>query len=257
MRIHPTAIIAPKAELDSTVEVGPYSIIGPHVKIGRGTVVASHVVIEGHTTIGEDNRFFQFSSIGAVPQDLKYAGEPTELVIGDRNQVREFATMHLGTEQGGGVTRVGSGGLFMASSHVAHDCVVGDGVILANSVGLAGHVTIEDYVICGGLSGVHQFTRIGKHAFVSAGSLVAMDIPPYCTAQGDRAQLVGLNTVGLSRHGFTPEQIARIKSAYKVVFRSGLGLREALTRVSAEHGTEPEIEHFVRFIEGSERGITR
>lgn len=257
MSIHPTAIVHPGAELDSSVEVGPYAVIGPHVKIGAGTTVGPHAVIEGRTTIGRDNRIFQFASIGAVPQDLKYAGEPTELLIGDRNQIREFATMHLGTVQGGGLTRVGSGCLFMASSHVAHDCIVGDGVILANSVGLAGHVVIEDHVICGGLSGVHQFTRIGKHAFVSAGALVAMDIPPYCTAQGDRAQLVGLNTVGLARHGYTPEQIARVKGAYKLVFRSGLGLREALTRVTAEYDGHPEIDHFVRFIEGSERGITR
>lgn len=257
MSIHPTAIIDPAAELDSTVVVGPYSVIGPHVKIGAGTHVASHVVIEGRTTIGRDNRFFQFSSIGATPQDLKYAGEPTELVIGDGNHVREYATMHLGTAQGDGITRVGNGGLFMASSHVAHDCIIGNGVILANSVGLAGHVVIEDYAIFGGLSGVHQFTRIGRHAFVSAGALVAMDIPPYCTARGDRAQLVGLNTVGLARHGFTSEQITRVKAAYKLVFRNGLGLREALTRVVAEFGGNPEIDHFVGFIEGSERGITR
>jgi UDP-N-acetylglucosamine acyltransferase len=227
------------------------------VTLGEGTWVGPHSVIEGRTTLGARNRIFQFASIGAAPQDLKYAGEDTELIIGNRNQIREFTTLHRGTTQGGGVTRVGNQCLFMANSHVAHDCVVGDGVILANGVALAGHVSVEDFAICGGLSAIHQFTRIGKHAFISGGSMVAMDIPPYCTAQGDRAQLAGLNTVGLTRHGFTPEQLSRVKGAYKILFRSGLGLREALARVTAEFGGNPEIDQFVRFIEGSERGITR
>jgi UDP-N-acetylglucosamine acyltransferase len=257
MGIHPTAVVNPEATLHPSVEVGAYSIIGPHVKIGPNSVVGPHVVIEGDTTIGAENRIFQFASVGAPPQDLKYAGEPTKLIVGDRNQIREFTTIHRGTAQGGGLTRLGNSNLLMANSHVAHDCVIGDHVILANSVALAGHVVVEDHVICGGLSGVHQFTRLGRHAFVSGGSMVGMDIPPYCMAQGDRAQLAGLNTVGLTRQGFTPDQVTRIKGAYKLVFRSGLGLREALARVSAEFGGHPEIEHFVRFIEGSERGITR
>jgi UDP-N-acetylglucosamine acyltransferase len=257
MNIHSTALVHPEAQLHPTVEVGPYSVIGPQVKVGAKTVIGPHVVVEGRTTIGEENRIFQFASVGAAPQDLKYAGEDTELIIGHRNQIREFTTLHRGTTQGGGVTRVGNQCLFMANSHVAHDCVVGDGVILANGVALAGHVSVEDFAICGGLSAIHQFTRIGKHAFISGGSMVAMDIPPYCTAQGDRAQLAGLNTVGLTRHGFTPEQISRVKGAYKILFRSGLGLREALARVTAEFGGNPEIDQFVRFIEGSERGITR
>lgn len=257
MSIHPTAIVAPEARLHSSVEVGPYAIIGPEVEIGAGSKVGPHAVIEGNTQIGAENRIFQFASIGAVPQDLKYAGEPTRLVIGDGNQFREFTTVHLGTVQGGGVTTIGNGGLFMASSHVAHDCKVGDHVILANSVALAGHVVLEDHVILGGLSAVHQFTQIGRHAFLSGGAIVTMDIPPYCTAQGDRAQLAGLNSVGLARHGFSQAQIRRIKSAYKIVFRSGLGLREALARVRAEHGAHEEIDHFVGFIEGSVRGIAR
>lgn len=257
MAIHPTAIVHPGAEIDPTAEIGPYSVIGPQVRIGARTVVGPHCVIEGDTTIGEDNRIFQFVSLGAIPQDLKYAGEPTKLVIGDRNQIREFATMHLGTIQGGGVTKIGSGGLFMANSHVAHDCEIGDHVILANSVAVAGHVKLEDHVICGGLSAVHQFTRLGRHAFISGGAMVAMDIPPYCTAHGNRAELVGLNTVGLSRHGFTPDQISRVKATYKMVFRSGMGLREALAKVKAEYGGAPEIDHFVAFIEGSERGVAR
>lgn len=257
MAIHPTALVHPEARLDPSVEVGPYAVIGPRVTIGPRTTVGPHCVIEGDTTIGADNRIFQFASIGAVPQDLKYAGEPTQVVIGDRNQIREFVTIHLGTIQGGGVTRIGNGCLLMASSHVAHDCVVGDNVILANSVALAGHVTVEDHVICGGLSAVHQFTRLGRHAFISGGAMVTMDVPPYCTAQGDRAKLAGLNTVGLTRHGFTPEQVSRVKSAYKIIFRSSLGLNEALARVTAEFAGQPEIDLFVRFIQGSERGIAR
>lgn len=257
MRIHPTAIVHPEAQLDVTVEVGPYAVVGPRVKVGPRTIIGPHAVVEGDTTIGADNRIFQFTSVGAIPQDLKYAGEPTRLVIGDRNQVREFTTIHLGTAQGGGVTRIGSGCLLMANSHVAHDCIVGDDVILANSSALAGHVTVEDHVTCGGLSGVHQFTRLGRHAFISGGAMVTMDIPPYCTAQGDRAELAGLNTVGLTRGGFSTEAVARIKAAYKLLFRSGLGLREALARVVAEFGGNPEIDHLVRFIEGSERGIAR
>lgn len=257
MAIHPTAIVDRGAELESSVTVGPYSVIGAQVKIGAGTVVGPHVVIEGDTTLGAGNRIFQFASLGAVPQDLKYAGEPTRLVLGDQNQVREGATLHRGTAGGGGLTRIGSHNLLMASSHVAHDCQVGDGVILANCATLAGHVTIQDHVILGGLSAVHQFARIGRHAFISGGAMVAMDVPPYCTAQGDRAQLAGLNTVGLSRHGYSAEAIARIKGAYKILFRSKLGLREAIAKVKAEFGGHAEIDELVGFIEGSERGIAR
>lgn len=257
MNFHPTAIVHPEARIDPSVEIGAYSIIGPNVSIGPKTWIGPHVVIEGDTTLGAENRIFQFSSIGAAPQDLKYAGEPTKVVIGDRNQIREFTTVHRGTIQGGGVTRIANQCLLMANSHVAHDCTLADSVILANSVALAGHVTVEEFVTVGGLAAVHQFTRIGRHAFISGGSMVGMDIPPYCMARGDRAELAGLNTVGLTRHGFTVDQMNRIKGTYKLVFRSSLGLREALGRVSAEFGGHPEIEHFVRFVEGSERGITR
>jgi len=257
MALHPTAIVDPKAELHPSVEVGPYCVIGPKVRIGAHTVLGPHVVIEGDTTLGEGNRIFQFAALGAVPQDLKYAGEPTRLVLGDGNQVREFATLHLGTAGGGGVTRVGNKNLFMANSHVAHDCQVGNGVILANCASLAGHVVLQDFVVLGGLSAVHQFTRIGRSAFISGGSMVGMDVPPYCMAQGDRAQLVGLNTVGLTRQGFDEEAVSRIKAAYRLLFRSGLGLREALGRVKAELGDHPEIEELLAFIESSTRGITR
>jgi UDP-N-acetylglucosamine acyltransferase len=257
MAVHPTAIIHPEARLHESVEVGPYAVIGPKVSIGAGTTVGPHAVIEGRTTIGEKNRIFQFASVGASPQDLKYAGEDTELVIGNGNQIREFATLHLGTIGGGGVTRVGNNNLFMANSHVAHDCIVGNGCIFANSATLAGHVEIHDYVILGGLSAVHQFTRIGRHAFVSGGSMVAMDIPPFCTAQGDRAELAGLNTVGMQRHGYSDEQLRRVKEAYKILFRSKLGLNEALDRLQAEFGGQAEIDLMVDFITTSQRGITR
>jgi UDP-N-acetylglucosamine acyltransferase len=256
-QVHPTAVVHPGARLHETVEVGPYSVIGEKVTIGAGTRVAPHVVIEGRTTIGERNRIFQFASVGGAPQDLKYAGEDTQLIIGDGNTIRESVTMNIGTVGGGGVTRVGNNNLFMAYSHVAHDCVVGNGCIIANSVALAGHVQLEDSVILGGLSAVHQFTRLGKHAFIAGGSMVVMDVPPYCTAQGDRAELAGLNVVGLQRHGFSEEQIGRIKEAYKILFRSKLQLAEAMDRLKAEMGGQSEIDYLVDFVNQSKRGLTR
>ncbi|GMU58453.1 MAG: acyl-ACP--UDP-N-acetylglucosamine O-acyltransferase [Myxococcales bacterium] len=257
MSIHPTAIVDPKAKVHPEATIGPYAIIGPDVSIGAGTSVGPHAVIVGDTTIGAKNRIFHHASVGAEPQDLKYAGEKTKLVVGDENLIREFTTLHTGTTGGGGVTRVGNRNLFMAYAHVAHDCLVGDGCVLANAATLAGHVEIGDHVIVGGLSAVHQFTRIGKHAFIAGGGMVVMDVPPYCTAQGDRAELAGLNTVGLTRHGFSEEQIARIKDAYKILFRSKLGLNEALSRLKAEYGGQPEIEAMLDFIATSKRGITR
>lgn len=239
------------------MEVGPYAVIGPKVKIGAGTRIGPHTVIEGDTTLGKNNRVFQFASIGAVPQDLKYAGEETQLIVGDDNTIREFATLHIGTAGGGGVTRVGNKNLLMAYSHVAHDCVVGDGCILANSANLAGHVEVGDHVTLAGLSAVHQFTRLGNHAFVAGGAMVTMDVPPYCTAQGDRAEIVGLNTVGLTRHGFSEEQISRVKDAFKILFRSKLGLNEALAKLKAEHGGHSEIDVLLAFVGSSKRGIAR
>ncbi len=257
MAIHPTAIIDRAAALDSSVEVGPYAVIGPKVKIGARTRVGAHAVIEGDTTIGEGNQIFQFAALGAIPQDLKYAGEPTRLVIGDHNSLREFCTVHIGTAQGGGVTRIHDKCLLMANSHVAHDVDLGSGCILANSAALAGHVKVEDRVIFGGLSAVHQFTRIGRLAFVSGGAMVTQDVPPYVTVQGDRAVEAGINTVGLTRAGFNPEAMARVKSAYKILYRSKLGLREAVAHVKAEHGGHSEIDHLVAFLDGAERGIAR
>ena len=253
--IHPTAVVDRHAEIDPSAEVGPCAVIGPKVKIGPRTRVGPHAVIEGDTAIGADNVVFQFAAVGAIPQDLKYAGEPTRLVIGNSNRIREFATVHIGTAAGGGVTRIGNGCLLMANSHVAHDVQLGDGCILANSTALAGHVVVEDHVIFGGLSAVHQFTRIGRLAFVSGGAMVTQDVPPYVTVQGDRAEVV--NTVGLTRAHFDEHAIARVKGAYKVLFRSKMGLREAIAHVKAEYGGHAEIDHFVAFLEGSQRGIAR
>jgi len=257
MSVHSTAIVEAGAELHPSCEIGPYACIGPHVSLGPGVQVGPHAVVQGHTRIGEGTHVFQLASVGAPPQDLKYAGEPTRLEVGAHNQIREFATLHTGTLGGGGVTRVGDRNLFMAYSHVAHDCQIGSGCVLANGATLAGHVRVDDSVILGGLSAVHQFARIGKYAFVSGGAMVTLDIPPYCTVQGDRAKLTGLNTVGLTRAGFTEAQIKRIKGAYRTVFRAKLGLREALARVHAEYPDAPEVDAFVRFIEGSERGVAR
>jgi UDP-N-acetylglucosamine acyltransferase len=255
--IHPTSIIHPGARLADNVTIGPYSVVGEHVVIGAGTVVGSHVVIEGWTEIGCDNQVFQFSSIGAAPQDLKYSGQKTYLKIGDRNRIREFTTLNRGTAEGGGVTRIGNDNLFMAYSHVAHDCIIHDHVILANGATLAGHVEIESATILGGLSAVHQFTRIGCHVMISGGSMVNQDIPPYTVAQGDRAKTVGLNLIGLKRRGFPEETIRGIKKAYRLIFRSGLRLEEALLKVNEEMQTTAELDHFVDFIKNSHRGIAR
>ncbi len=255
--IHKTAIVHEKARLGEGVEIGPYAIIGEHVVIGAGTRVGPHAVIEGWTEIGRDNRIFQFASVGADPQDLKYRGEKSLLRIGDRNIVREFVTLHRGTVDGGGETVIGSDNLFMAYSHVAHDCTLGDRVIMANGATLAGHVRIDDFAILGGLCAVHQFTRVGCHVMISGGSMVAQDIPPYTIAQGDRAKTVGINQIGLKRRDFSDEIVSDIKQAYKLVFRSGLRLEEALDRIAAELTDSPEIRVFTDFIRGSERGIAR
>ncbi len=255
--IHNTAIVHEKARLGEGVEIGPFAIIGEHVVIGAGTKVGPHAVIEGWTEIGRDNRIFQFASVGADPQDLKYRGEKSLLRIGDRNIVREFVTLHRGTVDGGGETVIGNDNLFMAYSHVAHDCELGNRVIMANGATLAGHVQIDDFAILGGLCAVHQFTRVGCHVMVSGGSMVAQDIPPYTIAQGDRAKTVGINQIGLKRRDFSDEIVSDIKQAYKLVFRSGLRLEEALDRIATELTDSPEIRVFTDFIRGSERGIAR
>lgn len=255
--IHPTAIVHEGAQIGEDVEIGPYAIIGEHVTIGSGTTIGPHTVIEGWTEIGSDNRIFQFASIGAAPQDLKYRGEKALLKIGDRNTVREFSTLHRGTADGGGETVVGNDNLFMAYSHVAHDCILGNQVILANGATLAGHVEVDDFAILGGLCAVHQFTRIGSHVMISGGSMVTQDVPPFSIAQGDRAKTVGINQIGLKRRGFSEEAIRGIKQAYKLVFRSGLRTEEALEQIAKEIKACPEVEEFSEFIRKSARGVAR
>lgn len=255
--IHATAIIHPSVQIDDGVSVGPYSIIGEQVKIGAGTHIGAHVVIERWTEIGRDNQIFQFASVGAGPQDLKYRGEETWLVIGDRNRIREFTTLHRGTVDGGGRTVVGNDNLFMAYSHVAHDCKVNNRVVMANAATLAGHVEVEDNAILGGLVAVHQFCRVGCHTMISGGAMIAQDIAPYTIAQGDRAKTIGINLVGLKRRGFPEATIRGIKHAYRLMFRAGLRMEDALERIVNDYGEIPEVQHFVAFIRESHRGIAR
>lgn len=255
--IHPTAVVEPGAELDTGVDIGPYAIIGARVRIGARTRVGAHAVITGNTVIGEDNQIFPFASIGQVPQDLKYRGEESRLEIGNRNIVREFATVHLGTAGGGMVTRIGDDNLVMNYAHIAHDCQVGNRVIVANGTQLGGHVVVEDYAVLGALSGIHQFVRVGESAIVGGGSMVSQDVPPFCNATGNRATLHGLNLVGLSRRGFPSSVVRELKRAYRIFFRSHLTVAEAATRVRAEIPGVPEVERFVRFIETSRRGVCR
>lgn len=256
-KIDPQAVVRKGAELDVGVEVGPFTVIGSDVRIGSDSIVGPHVVIEGRTTVGSENRIFQFASVGAIPQDLKYAGEESELVIGDRNRIRECVTINRGTEGGGMVTTIGDDNLIMAYSHIAHDCVIGNGVILANAATLGGHVTMEDGSFVAGLSGIHQFCRLGHLAFVGAGSIVVKDVPPFTTVQGDRAKLAGLNLEGLKRKGFSSDTIANLKKAYRILFRTGMVLEEAAARVRAEIVGDPHVDHLLEFTLGSERGVTR
>lgn len=256
-RVHPTAVVAEGAILGDDVEIGPYAVVGPDVRIGRGTSVGPHAVVEGRTVLGRRNRVFQLASVGAIPQDLKYRGEPSELVIGDDNVIREFATLHIGTEGGGGVTSVGNHNLFMNFSHVAHDCRVGNHVVFANGATLAGHVTIEDHVIIGGLAAVHQFVRLGESAMLGGGAMVVQDVPPYCIVQGDRAGLVGVNVEGLRRRGFPPEDVQAIRAAYRALFRSGVPLRDAVARLRAEAQPISAVERLLAFLEASKRGVVR
>jgi UDP-N-acetylglucosamine acyltransferase len=257
MAIHPTAVVAPGAQIDPSCEIGPYAVVGPHVRMGPRSVVGAHAVVDGDTTLGSDNRIFPHAAVGFVPQDLKYRGERTTLVFGDRNVVREFATVHLGTVQGGGATRIGNDCLLMASCHVAHDVHLGDRCIVATFCALAGHVTAEEGAIFGGVSAVQQFSRIGRLAYVGGLTGVNMDVVPYVMVSGPRGEVVGINQVGLQRAGYTEEQIGRVKEAYRILFRSKLPLAEALGQLRSEMGQHPEIAHLVRFVEGSERGIMR
>lgn len=257
VKIDPTAIVHPTAEFDEGVSVGPYSVVGEDVRIGRGTRLYSHVVVGDWTTIGQDTTVFQFASIGAPPQDLAYKGERTETVIGDNNVIREFVTIHRGTAKDKGRTVCGDNNLFMNYVHIAHDCVVGNNIIVANGATLAGHVTIEDHAILGGLVPVHQYVRIGSYCIVGGASAVSKDVPPYVMAVGNRAHLFGLNMVGLRRHGFSKQDMEEIKKAYNILFRSHLGLSEATERLKKEMPGSAHAERFIKFIGESKRGLIR
>jgi UDP-N-acetylglucosamine acyltransferase len=257
MNIHPTAIISPDATLAEGVEVGPYSIIGPDCHIGKDTTIGSHVVIETHTDIGEACRISQFASLGGAPQDLKFRGEKTRVVIGNHNTIREYVTINRATTADIGVTIIGDNNLLMAYCHVAHNCKLGDHVVMANAANLAGHIHVEDHAIIGGMTGIHQFTRIGAHCIIGGASAVNKDIPPFVTASGNYAKLFGLNLIGLKRRGFTEETIGALKAAYRIVFRSKLLLAAAIRKVEQEVADLPEIRQFLDFIRKSERGICR
>jgi len=255
--IHKTAIVSNKAEIGPDVEVGPYSIIGDRVSIGRGTTIGPHVVIKGPTTIGEHCRFFQFCSIGEIPQDLKFKDEDSELVIGSNNTFRECVTINRGTAGGGGKTVLKNNIFIMAYAHVAHDCRIGNNAIMANNVSLAGHIHLDDYAIIGGYVGIHQFVRIGSLAMIGGMTGVSKDIPPFTIANGQRATLHGLNLTGLKRAGFSPETIRELKTAYRLFFRSGMTIKKALEQIAAEGLHSSEVRKLVEFIQNSERGVAR
>jgi UDP-N-acetylglucosamine acyltransferase len=257
MKIHPTAIIDATAELDSSVEIGPYSIIGANVKIDAGTRIAGHVIIKGPTTIGKNNHIFQYSSLGEAPQDKKYRDEPTLLEIGDNNTIREFCTFNRGTIQDKGTTKIGNDNWIMAYVHIAHDCQIGNHTIFANNSSLAGHVDIDDYAILGGFTLIHQFCKVGSHVITAVGSVVFKDIPPYVTAAGYDAKPHGINAEGLKRRGFSPDSILQIKRAYKALYRNGLTLEEAKIELAAMQATTPEIGLLTDFLNVSTRGIIR
>ncbi|HVH34582.1 acyl-ACP--UDP-N-acetylglucosamine O-acyltransferase [Tahibacter sp. UC22_41] len=255
--IHPTAVIDPAARLGSNVSVGAYSVIGADVEIGDETWIGPHVVIEGPTRIGRENRIWQFASIGAAPQDKKFHGERSMLEIGDRNVIREFVTFNRGTEDGGGVTRIGNDNWLMAYVHLAHDCIVGNNVIFANAASLAGHVTVDDWVILGGFTLVHQFCQIGAHAFTSMGSIINRDVPPYVTVAGSFAEPKGINSEGLKRRGFDSDRILSIRRAYKTLYKSGLPLAEAREELARASSDAPDVRLMLDFIDRSQRSLVR
>jgi len=255
--IHPTSIVEEGAVIGAGVHIGPFCYIGANVTIGAGTELKSHIVINGHTTLGENNQIYQFATIGEANQDLKYAGEPTRVEIGDRNRIRESVTIHRGTTQGNGVTKVGSDNLLMVNTHVAHDCIIGNRVILANNATLAGHVSVDDYAIIGGLAAVHQFCVIGAHVMVGGCSGVAQDVPPYVIAQGNHATPFGINIEGLKRRGFDKDTQHAIRNAYKLLYRSGKTLDEAKPEIEALAAQYPAVQVFVDFFARSTRGLIR
>jgi UDP-N-acetylglucosamine acyltransferase len=257
MSIHPTAIVHPGARLASGVEIGAYSIVGEHVEIGENTRIGPHVVVNGHTRIGRDNRIFQFSSLGEIPQDKKYAGEPTRLEIGDRNTIREFCTLNCGTAQDVGVTRLGNDNWIMAYVHLAHDCQVGNNTIFANNAQLAGHVQVGDWVILGGFTAVHQFVRIGAHSMTAMGTILLQDVPPYVMVSGNPSAPHGINSEGLKRRGFSSKSVMAIRRAYKTIYKSGLKLDEACAALAGDAAETAELGALVDFLAQAGRGIVR
>lgn len=260
-RIHATAVVEAGAQIDASVTIGPYAVIGPNVQIDADTTVGAHTVIEGHTTIGKGNRIGHFASVGGAPQDMKYAGEPTRLEIGDRNVIREFTTIHTGTAQDEGVTRIGNDNWIMAYVHIAHDCRVGNHVVFSSNAQIAGHVSVGDWAILGGMSGVHQFVRIGAHSFLGGASALVQDLPPFVIAAGEKAQPHGINVEGLRRRGFSPAEISALRSAYRTLYKNGLSLEEAKTQMRSDldHQEEGRVQvgAFLDFIETAKRGIIR
>jgi UDP-N-acetylglucosamine acyltransferase len=256
-RVHPTAIVAASAKLAADVAVGPYAIVGAETAIGRGTSIGPHVVIADRTRIGRNNRVFQFASVGEIPQDRKYTGDPTHTVIGDGNVIREFVTIHAGTAQDKGVTTIGDGNWLLAYSHIAHDCVIGNGTTFSNNAQLAGHVVIDDYAVLGGFVGVHQFCRVGTHAMLAAGSIVLQDVPPYVTVSGSPAMPRATNSEGLRRHGFSAEDIAAIRQAYKTLYRQGLALEDARAKIASAAVAVPALRALTTFLDTPGRGIVR
>ena len=257
-KIHPTAIISRKASLGNDVEIGPYAVIEGKVAVGDGSFIGPHAVVKGPTTIGKNCRIYQFASVGEIPQDLKFKGEETTLVIGDGNVIREYVTINRGTVGGGGQTKIGNGNFLMSYVHVAHDCIIGDYNILANVATLAGHVTIENFAIIGALSAVHQFARIGSYAFISGMTGVSLDIPPYVKAAGSRSKLYGLNTIGLKRHDFPDETISALKKAYRLIFRSKLKMAEGIEQIESDPiGKNEAVQRFIDFLKTTKRGICR
>lgn len=255
--IHPTAIIHDGAMIEGGVEIGPYSVIGKDVTIGKGTVVYSHAVIDGWTTVGPNCRIHQFASIGTPPQDISYKGEKTEVIIGSNNTIREFVTIHRATAKADKKTIIGDNNFLMAYVHIAHDCLIGNNVIMANAATLAGHVRVEDYAIIGGLVAIHQFANVGAYAIIGGASAITHDVPPYVMAVGNRAKLYGLNKVGLRRHGFSREDIDILKKAYNILFKSSITLKQAVGQLEQEMKYSPHVTKLVEFIKGSKRGITR
>jgi UDP-N-acetylglucosamine acyltransferase len=258
MNVHPTAIIDPQAKIHPSCKIGPYCVIGPNVQLGEGCQLVSHVAMEGPSKIGADNGFFPFSSIGMAPQDITYAGEPTKLEIGDHNEIREFVTINRGTVKGGGVTRMGNYNLIMAYAHIAHDCMVGDRVILANAATLGGHVTVEDWAVVGAMCPVHQYVRVGAHSYVGGGTTITKDVLPFSKTVAARdTHAYGLNAIGLERRGFSKERIRKIHHAYKILLASKLNTSQALEMLKTEPDSGEDVQMLIRFIESSERGVIK